>query len=152
MWHKDAIGYLAFSILTLLKNNKVCPNLLFQVIYVAHLFIFQLSKLLPILMRYSTTNTIVTIYVRVSSVLLWRCFSFCREKIHYSFHLGEKCIEWQPCPMWRWVEFTLDNIWCFEGVSPSTILHLSRSFWSAPLVDACSLGIHVVDYSFPMMV
>ena len=93
LWHKDATNYLAFSILTLLKNNKVCPNISFQMIYVAHLLVFQLSKMLPILMRTSTTDTTVTIYVIILSVFLWRCFSFSREEIHCSFHLGEKCTQ-----------------------------------------------------------
>jgi len=93
LWHKDAIDYLAFSILTLLNNNKVCPNLSFQMIYVSHLLVFQLSKLLPILMRSSKTEATVTIYVRVLSVLHERCFFFSSTTIHFSFHSREKCTQ-----------------------------------------------------------
>ena len=40
------------------------PKSVFQVIYAAHFFlVFQLSKLLPILMRSSTNESIMTIYV-----------------------------------------------------------------------------------------
>ncbi len=69
LWHKDTICYLNFSILTVLNNNNLCPNLSFQMIYASHLLVFQLSKFLPILAISSKSKATLTIFVRVLSVL-----------------------------------------------------------------------------------
>lgn len=81
-----------------------------------------------------------------------KVFSFSNTTIHCHFHLVEKCTQWQPWFVCKWVEFTIGFTYCFEGVFPSIVLHLIISFQSTGSKNAYSVGVHIIDTSFVVRV